>query len=183
MERTTSQGVDREELIEWYLEQKENELTSVDDLDDEREIIGKALTRLVKDKYLMELRGAVGDSIGDETMEASSTEHAQVHYVVRKSCYSPRTIAFPDSDFLTPILRLQIPRSTHRISRRPMPSRRSCSIAVVCGATLPGMTGMQPANVDFRCIPHYGYDGLCFCPVMTYRIVSYNSVRMLSHGA
>jgi DNA replication licensing factor MCM6 len=84
VERTTSQGVDREELVEWYLEQKEHELTSVADLDDEREIIGKALTRLVKDKYLMELRGAVGDSIGDETMDASSTDHAQVHYVVRK---------------------------------------------------------------------------------------------------
>lgn len=84
MERTTSQGVDREELIEWYLEQKESELTSVEDLEDEREIIGKALTRLVKDKYLMELRGAVGDSIGDETMDASSSTHAQVHYVVRK---------------------------------------------------------------------------------------------------
>ncbi|KAG7561812.1 hypothetical protein FFLO_02713 [Filobasidium floriforme] len=82
VERTTSQGVDREELVEWYLEQKEHELTSVADLDDEREIIGKALTRLVKDKYLMELRGAVGDSIGDETMDASSTDHAQVHYVV-----------------------------------------------------------------------------------------------------
>jgi len=85
VERTTSQGIDREELIEWYLEQKEHELTSVEELETEREIVAKALTKLVKDKYLMELRGAVGDSIGDETMEASSADHTQVHYVVRKS--------------------------------------------------------------------------------------------------
>jgi DNA replication licensing factor MCM6 len=85
MERLTSQGVDREELIEWYLEQKEHELTSVEDLESEREIVAKALTKLVKDKYLMELRGAVGESIGDETMESSAANHTQVHYVVRKS--------------------------------------------------------------------------------------------------
>jgi hypothetical protein len=84
VERTTSQGIDREELIEWYLEQKEHELTSVEELETEREIVAKALTKLVKDKYLMELRGAVGDSIGDETMEASADDHTQVHYVVRK---------------------------------------------------------------------------------------------------
>jgi DNA replication licensing factor MCM6 len=85
VERTTSQGIDREELIEWYLEQKEHELSSVEDLESERDIIAKALTRLVKDKYLMELRGSVADSIGDETMDASATGHTQVHYVVRKS--------------------------------------------------------------------------------------------------
>lgn len=89
VERSTSQGIDREELIEWYLEQKEHELTSVEELETEREIVAKALTKLVKDKYLLELRGPVGDSIGDETMEAPAADHTQVHYVVRKSDAGP----------------------------------------------------------------------------------------------
>lgn len=84
IEHTTSQGVDREELIEWYLEQKEHELESVEDLEQEREIIVKAIAKLVKDKYLMELRGAVSDSLGDESM-GTSADSSQVHYVVRKS--------------------------------------------------------------------------------------------------
>ncbi len=40
--------MDRDELIEWYLEQKEQEFESVEDLDSERELIGKALTKLAK---------------------------------------------------------------------------------------------------------------------------------------
>jgi hypothetical protein len=48
VERETGAGVDRDELIEWYLEQKEDEFASVEALDDERELIGKALKKLVK---------------------------------------------------------------------------------------------------------------------------------------
>ncbi len=48
IERDTGEGVDRDELIEWYLEQKEHEFAGVQDLENEREIIGKALTKLAK---------------------------------------------------------------------------------------------------------------------------------------
>lgn len=48
IERDTGEGVDREELIEWYLEQKEQDFSSVEDLEKERDIVGKALTKLAK---------------------------------------------------------------------------------------------------------------------------------------
>ncbi len=48
VERETGEGVDREELIEWYLEQKEADFNSVEEVDAERELIGKALTKLAK---------------------------------------------------------------------------------------------------------------------------------------
>lgn len=51
-ERTDTPGVEREELIEWYLEQRESELQTVQDLEDERELIGKALNKLVKVRFL-----------------------------------------------------------------------------------------------------------------------------------
>jgi DNA replication licensing factor MCM6 len=48
IERESGTGVDRDELIEWYLEQKEHEMQSIEELDAERELIGKALTKLAK---------------------------------------------------------------------------------------------------------------------------------------
>jgi hypothetical protein len=48
IERDTGSGVDREELIQWYLEQKETEFESEEELELERELIAKALTKLSK---------------------------------------------------------------------------------------------------------------------------------------
>lgn len=48
VERETGAGVDREELIQWYLEQKEMDFESEEDLDYEQELIAKALTKLAK---------------------------------------------------------------------------------------------------------------------------------------
>lgn len=47
-ERTTSRGLDRDAIIDWYLELKEDEMTSMEELDYEKELIGKVLNRLVK---------------------------------------------------------------------------------------------------------------------------------------
>lgn len=47
-ERTTGKGVDQDDLIDWYLELKEPELENVDDLEYEKELIGKVLRKLVK---------------------------------------------------------------------------------------------------------------------------------------
>ena len=48
IERETGQGVDREELVQWYLEQKEVDFETEEDLEYERELIGKALNKLSK---------------------------------------------------------------------------------------------------------------------------------------
>ena len=48
IERERGGGVEREELIQWYLEQKEDEFESEEDLEYERELISKALTKLAK---------------------------------------------------------------------------------------------------------------------------------------
>lgn len=48
VEREQGTGVDREELVQWYLEQKEMEFESEEDLEYERELIGKALNKLAK---------------------------------------------------------------------------------------------------------------------------------------
>lgn len=48
LEHSEGEGLDREDLITWYLEQKEMELESEEAFEQEREIISKALSRLVK---------------------------------------------------------------------------------------------------------------------------------------
>lgn len=83
IERDTGEGVDRDELIEWYLEQKEHEFAGVQDLENEREIIGKALTKLAKDDYLMEFRGEGGDGLAPAPTDSTApTDPGKIHYVV-----------------------------------------------------------------------------------------------------
>jgi len=47
-ENETGAGVDRDELIDWYLESKETEVTSTEELDYEKELVLKVLKRLCK---------------------------------------------------------------------------------------------------------------------------------------
>ncbi|MCO5565954.1 hypothetical protein L7F22_019629 [Adiantum nelumboides] len=57
IERETLGGIERDGLIEWYLEQRENDLETEAQLEEERRVIDKILTRLVREQYLVELRG------------------------------------------------------------------------------------------------------------------------------
>lgn len=47
-ETTTGEGVESEELTVWYLEQKEDDLNTQEELEEERELVGKVLKRMVK---------------------------------------------------------------------------------------------------------------------------------------
>lgn len=47
-ETRTGEGVEGEELVVWYLEQKEDDFESQDDVEAERELVGKVLKRMVK---------------------------------------------------------------------------------------------------------------------------------------
>ncbi len=52
IERESGTGVDREELIQWYLEQREQDFETEEHLEYERELIAKALTKLAKVRFL-----------------------------------------------------------------------------------------------------------------------------------
>lgn len=47
-ERETGKGIDKDALIDWYLEQKEEDIQDIDELEYERELITKMLRKLVK---------------------------------------------------------------------------------------------------------------------------------------
>ncbi|KAL4081435.1 DNA replication licensing factor mcm6 [Scleroderma yunnanense] len=64
-ERETGRGIDRDELIDWYLELRESELQDVE------ELVTKVLRKLVKDNYLIEVRGDVQESLPESGTDSS----------------------------------------------------------------------------------------------------------------
>jgi DNA replication licensing factor MCM6 len=77
-ERQTMRGVKRSDLVDWYLLQRENEMESIEQFEEETELIKKVLSKLVKDQYLLELRDQIdqdGNAISsiDDSSAASSS--------------------------------------------------------------------------------------------------------------
>ncbi|KAG8993110.1 MCM DNA helicase complex subunit mcm6 [Tulasnella sp. JGI-2019a] len=57
VERVTNGGLDRDSLIDWYLERKEgeNEISTIEQLEYEQRLFEKVLKRLVQDHFLLEI--------------------------------------------------------------------------------------------------------------------------------
>lgn len=91
VERETGRGVDRDELVDWYLESKEAEIQDVEELEYEKELITKMLKKLVKDNYLIEVKGDVQESLPsiDESSGQPSFDtqdsNVRVYYMVHPS--------------------------------------------------------------------------------------------------
>jgi len=90
-EHKTGKGLDREELIDWYLEQREEEMQDVDELEYEKELIVKLLRRLVRENYLLEIKGNVQASMlsmDEDSQESSAAvdgQNLRVYYMVHPS--------------------------------------------------------------------------------------------------
>ncbi|KAJ4002592.1 MCM DNA helicase complex subunit mcm6 [Fusarium irregulare] len=80
-EATIAEGVEGEELINWYLEQKEDELEGEEDYHREKALANMVLKKMVKENILMALRGE-----GLTDGEASSSTAGQVVYVLHPNC-------------------------------------------------------------------------------------------------
>ncbi|MCJ1402524.1 MCM DNA helicase complex subunit mcm6 [Xylographa trunciseda] len=84
-ELTSGEGVEHEELVVWYLEQKEDELHTQEELERERELVAKVLKRMVKDNIFMQIRGD-GEGLVEEGQAGSSREAERVVYVLHPNC-------------------------------------------------------------------------------------------------
>ncbi|KZO90452.1 MCM-domain-containing protein [Calocera viscosa TUFC12733] len=83
VERHTGTGLEMEELETWYLEQMEEELAGPEELMLEQAIFQKVLKKLVKDNYVMELRGDAQESLMSE--ESQQVPEGKVIYIVHPS--------------------------------------------------------------------------------------------------
>ncbi|KAI1775722.1 MCM-domain-containing protein [Hypoxylon cercidicola] len=81
------EGVDGEELIQWYLEQKEEELDSEEDYNQELSVTKMVLKKMVKDNILMAVRGE-GLAENDESAasESGPATSQKVTYVLHPNC-------------------------------------------------------------------------------------------------
>lgn len=92
VEQATGKGVDREELIDWYLEFKEDEIQDEEVFEYEKELITKMLRKLVKDNYLIEVSGDVQESLPTASLDESGAQslgsndpNRRVYYMVHPS--------------------------------------------------------------------------------------------------
>ncbi|KAI0586096.1 DNA replication licensing factor mcm6 [Pyrenophora tritici-repentis] len=77
----TQDGVEEEELLVWYLEQKESELETQEDLEKERALAKKVLKKVVREQYLWVIRG---QGLTDEEGQAEGSD--KVVYVLHPNC-------------------------------------------------------------------------------------------------
>ncbi|KAE9409894.1 MCM-domain-containing protein [Gymnopus androsaceus JB14] len=95
VERETGQGLDRDDLIDWYLETKEDEMQDIEDIEHEKELITKMLKKLVKENYLIEIRGDVQDSLPESAASGADAENVKMHYMVHPSVDADESSEFP----------------------------------------------------------------------------------------
>ncbi|KAF2083730.1 MCM-domain-containing protein [Saccharata proteae CBS 121410] len=79
---TAEDGVEEKDLLVWYLEQKESELETQDDLEREQILAKKVLKRMVKDNILMQIRG---EGLADDQGQGLDHEDSVV-YVLHPNC-------------------------------------------------------------------------------------------------
>jgi len=68
-------GEEKEALIDWYLEKKEGEgaIENLEELEMEKELIGKVIAKLVKDNYLIAINEDIIDLPSQEEEESAGT--------------------------------------------------------------------------------------------------------------
>ncbi|KAI0837812.1 MCM-domain-containing protein [Hypoxylon sp. FL0890] len=76
-----AEGVDGDELVQWYLEQKEDELEGEEDYHKEMAVAKMVLKRMVKDKILMAVRD---EGLPQDGEEAAASQ--KVVYVLHPNC-------------------------------------------------------------------------------------------------
>ncbi|KAI6788418.1 hypothetical protein KC332_g14999 [Hortaea werneckii] len=81
-QETAEDGVEEEDLLVWYLEQIEEDLTSQEDVEGQKGLAKKVLRRMVKDNVLMQIRG---EGLADEEGEGLE-QSDRVMYVVHPNC-------------------------------------------------------------------------------------------------
>ncbi|KAK1827652.1 MCM2/3/5 family-domain-containing protein [Podospora conica] len=85
----SGEGVDGEALVQWYLEQKEDEMAGEEDYHEEMALARKVLKKMVKDNILMAIRGqgmAAEEEGSGEGSSSQAPESARIVYVLHPNC-------------------------------------------------------------------------------------------------
>ncbi|KAJ2988789.1 hypothetical protein NUW58_g3792 [Xylaria curta] len=80
------EGVDGEDLVQWYLEQKEEDLDNEEDYHREMDIAKMVLKKMVKDNILMAVRGEGLAEEDAEGAQSTAGPSQKVVYVLHPNC-------------------------------------------------------------------------------------------------
>ncbi|CAL9737510.1 DNA replication licensing factor Mcm6p [Monosporozyma servazzii] len=88
VEKQQGKEMSATEIVEWYLLQRENDISSENEYWQERKVAYKVLKRLVKDRILMEIRGTRDNIIDDDQDEdaQSHVDPGKIVYVIHPNC-------------------------------------------------------------------------------------------------
>lgn len=93
LERSTMRGVPRQDLIQWYLEQREPDINSVAQLEEEKDLVERVIKRLIKDQYFLEIRDDTQDDGETETeMARDEEDHAKNAVEASSSSVPPAAV-------------------------------------------------------------------------------------------
>ncbi|KAF2671990.1 MCM-domain-containing protein [Microthyrium microscopicum] len=81
-QESSEDGVEEQDLLVWYLEQREQELETQEDLENEKALAKKVLKRMVKDNILMQLRG---EGMADQKGQGLGGPE-KIMYVMHPNC-------------------------------------------------------------------------------------------------
>lgn len=81
-DKAGGEGLSADELVEWYLLQKEEDLSSEAEYLQERKISYKVLKRLVKDRILM----SISNNEGDDEEAGTTTSSTKTVYIIHPNC-------------------------------------------------------------------------------------------------
>lgn len=90
VEKRNGRELTANDIVDWYLLQKENDLNSESEYWQERKLAFKVLKRLVRDRILMEIHGTRHElgigSMEDPTEQAPQSDPQSVVYVIHPNC-------------------------------------------------------------------------------------------------
>ncbi|KAE8259426.1 hypothetical protein A4X13_0g1021 [Tilletia indica] len=93
VERATMRGIPKDELVQWYLEQREEDIQTIEQLEEEKELIRKVLHKLVKEQYLIELQASSAEDGDDSEMRQAGGADGSLSTADQTSSTVPETMA------------------------------------------------------------------------------------------
>ncbi|BGO97244.1 MCM DNA helicase complex subunit mcm6 [Rhodotorula toruloides] len=85
-EKEEGAGMPRSAVASQYLDEIEDQINSIDQLEEETVLVDKVLTKLVKERYLLELRGSTNVQEGQDGDEMAADEEDEPVLTVHPEC-------------------------------------------------------------------------------------------------
>lgn len=78
VESDTMLGMKKEDLVQWYLEEREDQMETLDQYEDEKSLINKVIKKLIKDECLVQLNNTTDEDESQTTTDGQNSQNDAV---------------------------------------------------------------------------------------------------------